>query len=264
MVKGLKKFQEHFLGHEESFVVIGGVACHEWFAAQGLRFRGTKDIDVVLILEAVSTPFLLHFWEFIRLGNYKACHKASGDRIYYRFSDPSQIDYPVMVELFSRKPVDIELYAGQNIVPISVDNDISSLSAILMDDSYYKIVMQLRDIVDGLPVVSPSGLLVLKARAWLDLSRRRDAGEKINGRDIDKHRNDVFRLISLLQVGNNLSLPSSIFDDLCLFLKAFSGNVTEWHAISDALKASNIMLGKEELLRGIQEYFMLPQSAINQ
>jgi len=244
--------------------VIGGVACHEWFAVQGLRFRGTKDIDVVLILEAVSAPFFLRFWEFIRLGNYKACHKASGDRVYYRFSDPAQIDYPTMIELFSRKPVDIELYVGQNIIPVSLEDDISSLSAILMDDSYYKIVMQLRDIADGLPVVTPPCLLVLKARAWLDLSRRRDAGERINGRDIDKHRNDVFRLASLLEVEHNLSLPSSISDDLCLFLKAFSDNLTEWHAISDALKASNIMLRKEELLRGIQEYFMLPQSAINQ
>lgn len=264
MVKGLKKFQEHFHGHEQSFVVIGGVACHEWFAAQGFRFRGTKDIDVVLILEAASAPFFLRFWEFIRLGNYKACHKASGDRIYYRFSDPSPIDYPVMVELFSRKPVDIELYAGQNIVPISVDNDISSLSAILMDDSYYNIVMQLRDIVDGLPVVSLPGLLVLKARAWLDLTRRRDAGEKVNGRDIDKHRNDVFRLASLLQVDKNLSLPPSISDDLRLFLRTFSDNVSEWQAISDALKASNITLKKEDLLLGIQEYFILPQSPINQ
>jgi len=241
MVKGLKKFQKHFYGHEQSFVVIGGVACHEWFAAQGFRFRGTKDIDVVLILEAVSTPFFLRFWEFIRLGNYKACHKATGGKIYYRFSDPAQIDYPVMIELFSRKPVDIELYAGQNIVPISVDNDISSLSAILMDDSYYNIVMQLRDIVDGLP-----------------------AGEKVNGRDIDKHRNDVFRLASLLQVDKNLSLPPSISDDLRLFLRTFSDNVSEWQAISDALKASNITLKKEDLLLGIQEYFILPQSAINQ
>lgn len=48
MVKGLERFREHFKDHGECFVVIGGVACEEWLVRQGLSFRPTRDVDVVL------------------------------------------------------------------------------------------------------------------------------------------------------------------------------------------------------------------------
>ena len=51
MIKGLDKFKAHFAQHTKSFVLIGGVACHEWLATQGLEFRATRDIDIVLIVE---------------------------------------------------------------------------------------------------------------------------------------------------------------------------------------------------------------------
>ena len=257
MVKGLKKFQEYFKGSESSFVLIGGVACSEWFAVQGLRFRATKDIDMVLILEALSPTFCQRLKDFIRLGGYKSIRQSTGQRTYYRFTAPSETDYPLMIELFSRRPMEIELFAGQNVVPVSLEENIASLSAILMDDAYYGIAMELRSEVNGLPTVKPAGLLVLKARAWIDLSRRRQEGQHIDGTDIDKHRNDVFRLASLLPTGENYSLPLAIADDLRLFMDAFPPASPDWLVISDALKVGRLASDANTLLSTIKKYFML-------
>jgi hypothetical protein len=48
MIRGLDLFREHFAEYRKAFVIIGGVACHEWLSTQGLEFRATKDMDMVL------------------------------------------------------------------------------------------------------------------------------------------------------------------------------------------------------------------------
>jgi hypothetical protein len=48
MVKGLDLFRERLREFEGSFTLIGGAACDEWFTAQGLPFRATRDLDIVL------------------------------------------------------------------------------------------------------------------------------------------------------------------------------------------------------------------------
>jgi hypothetical protein len=42
VVRGIEVFREHFRSVSDTFVVIGGVACDEWFTAQGLQFRATS------------------------------------------------------------------------------------------------------------------------------------------------------------------------------------------------------------------------------
>ncbi len=54
MIRGLDLFREHFADYRKAFVLIGGVACHEWLSTQGLAFRATKDMDMVLIVEALD------------------------------------------------------------------------------------------------------------------------------------------------------------------------------------------------------------------
>ena len=36
MVTGMETFKRHFAGFEDSFVVIGGAACDEWFTRAGV------------------------------------------------------------------------------------------------------------------------------------------------------------------------------------------------------------------------------------
>jgi hypothetical protein len=46
--------------------------------------------------------------------------------------------------------------------------------------------------------LKPEALIPLKAAAWLDLTRRKTAGEIVDSKDIQKHRRDVFRLFAVL------------------------------------------------------------------
>lgn len=52
MVKGLDTFRNHFAGYEEQYVLIGGAACDIVFESNDASFRATRDLDMVLIVEA--------------------------------------------------------------------------------------------------------------------------------------------------------------------------------------------------------------------
>ena len=57
MIRGLDLFRDRFRAHGDSLVLIGGGACDEWFTRQGLNFRTTRDLDIVLLVEAVDPGF---------------------------------------------------------------------------------------------------------------------------------------------------------------------------------------------------------------
>ncbi len=52
MVKGIEKFREHFREYKDNYVIIGGTACEFHEDAAGQKPRVTKDIDMILIIEA--------------------------------------------------------------------------------------------------------------------------------------------------------------------------------------------------------------------
>lgn len=54
MVTGIESFKEWFKGNESQYAIIGGTACDILMTEEGLDFRATKDIDLVLIIEAVD------------------------------------------------------------------------------------------------------------------------------------------------------------------------------------------------------------------
>lgn len=61
MVTGIDSFKEWFKGYEEQYVIIGGTACDILMTEEGLDFRATKDIDLVLIIEALDVNFGKNF-----------------------------------------------------------------------------------------------------------------------------------------------------------------------------------------------------------
>jgi hypothetical protein len=77
------------------------------------------------------------------------------------------------------------------VVPVEAANAAVRLSAILLNDDYYRMLRLHATVLDGLPVATTSVLIPFKARAWLDLTERQARGERVDQRDIDKHRNDV-------------------------------------------------------------------------
>ena len=54
MVKGLDTFRKYFESYENQYVLIGGAACDIVFESNDTTFRATRDLDMVLIVEALT------------------------------------------------------------------------------------------------------------------------------------------------------------------------------------------------------------------
>lgn len=128
MVLGLNIFREHFKDFQESYVLIGGVACYLTMEDSGVDFRATKDLDIVLCAEVLDSAFITNFWEFVKAGGYQNQQKSTGDKQFYRFDKPTTEGYPFMLELFSRRPHQLTLAddafnahtrRGRNFQPLS-------------------------------------------------------------------------------------------------------------------------------------------------
>lgn len=57
MVKGIDTFRRYFAEYEEQYVLIGGAACDIAFECNDTAFRATRDLDMVLIVEALTPEF---------------------------------------------------------------------------------------------------------------------------------------------------------------------------------------------------------------
>jgi len=260
MVKGLQRFVGHFTGFEYAYILIGGAACDLWLSDRSLPFRATKDLDLVLVVEALDPAFFERFWAFIRDGRYQSHQRSDSRPSFYRFKDPEVAEYPYMIELLSRNH--LELPTGTHITPIPVDDDISSLSAILLDDTYYRFVVQTRILVNGVPIIPAQCLIPLKARAWLDLTARKNAGTaNVKGDDIRKHRNDVFRLYRSLAPADRFVLPDPLHGDLGAFLDSFPPDSSDWPAIHKAV-GNPALPGPATILAQVRAMFNLVEEAI--
>jgi len=199
-------------------VLIGGAACDIAMTGAGLQFRATKDLDIVLYVEAMDASFVRAFWEFVRIGGYEVQEKSTGEKQFYRFQKPTNANYPFMLELFSRQPDVLQVADGSHLTPLPVEEDASSLSAILLDNDYYDFIRAGRQEIDGLPMVGAAQLIALKARAWLDLTERAGRGEQIDSKTIKKHKNDVFRLYQILDPTSDPEAPETVKKDIREFI----------------------------------------------
>lgn len=231
MVKGLDLFREHFRGFADCYLLIGGTACDLAMGEVDLEFRATKDLDIVLCVEALDKEFVEAFWAFIRDGKYKIQERSTGKRQYYRFQKPEVESYPVMLELFSRKPDVLSLDKDSHLIPIPTDEDVSSLSAILLNDDYYDFLCAGRKESDGLVFVGAEQLIPLKAKAWLDLSSLKKEGENVDSRSIRKHKNDIFRLYQILDPDFDGVVPDCIKEDMREFLAGMESEEIDFKAL---------------------------------
>ena len=120
-----------------------------------------------------------------------------------------------------------------------MEEDVVSLSAILLNQDYYWWIMQGKHVLHDAPIVDPEHLIPLKIRAWLDLSDRKAKGESIDSRDIKKHKNDVFRLLSIINTETIGEVPKFIKDDLETFMVAMNEEIIPFE---------NLGLGKRDKL----------------
>lgn len=217
MVRGVDLFKERFADYNGQYVFIGGAACDIILGREGVDFRATKDLDIVLIIEALSEDFVSRFAAFIEEGKYQHINKGTGQNQFYRFMDPKDRSFPIMIELFSRRPDYLKTIEAR-LSPIHVSDDVMSLSAILLDDAYYALLKNGIITVNGVSVLDIEYLILFKIKAWLDLSKRKDQGEPVDSRDIKKHKNDVLRLAANLSPEKRLDIKGQIREDAMAFV----------------------------------------------
>lgn len=219
MVHGLEKFKEYFGDFTRQYVFIGGTACDILMDELGASFRATKDLDMVLIIEALDASFGETFWQFIEDGGYEHREKGTGENQFYRFTDPKDKIFPKMIELFSKLPNEFELSFNRDLTPIHIDESIVSLSAILLNDDYYDLLVKGRRTLDGFSLIELETVILFKIKAWLDLRERKEAGEDVDTKNIRKHKNDVFRLLANVSPTSRIESSRDIQNDVIQFIE---------------------------------------------
>jgi hypothetical protein len=140
------------------------------------------------------------------------------------------------------------------LTPIPVDDDLTSLSAILLDEEYYTYLMEHCKIDNSLQRANTEALICMKARAFLDMVERKASGEIIDEKNIRKHKSDVFRLAVMLNENDVFELPEKIKSDMQIFLNSMSGNLPD-SAVYKSMGINGIIL--ENVLEQLKANFKL-------
>jgi len=218
MVDGIEKFRAHFAGQHDQYVLIGGAACDLIFNEAGLPFRATKDFDIVLCAEVIGSEFAGALLSFLEEGGYQVWANSDGEKKFFRFERPANPEFPKMLEVFARPPAVLDLPIDDRYVRLTVEDNILSLSALLLDDVYFEALKTGSTDVEGVNVLNANLLIPFKAKAYIDLVVRKERGESVKSVDIKKHRADVFRLMQLLPGNASLDMPEAIKRDLKAFV----------------------------------------------
>lgn len=250
MVVGLDKFKQYFAEHSGEYVIIGGTACDLIFNSVELQFRATKDIDLVLCVEAVDAAFATAFAKFLEDARYEHWSTGDGEPKFFRYENPTDKSFPHMIELFARPPTALELPDSDRYVRLDVEDAIVNLSALLLDEHYFEALKTGARMVEEVPILSETLLIPFKAKAFLDLTERKQRGEVAKGDDIRKHRNDVFRLLQLLTANSSVNVVDPIKEDLRRFVSAMATEAINTEQL-------NVPLTKEEGLTLLKQVYGL-------
>ncbi len=249
-VRGLDKFAEYFRDYADNYIIVGGMACLVAMGDVGLSFRATKDIDMIITVEELSHDFGERFWQFVNEGQYEIYKNKDGKSQFFRFENPTAEDFPYMIELFSRKQ---DIFSGDRqstFIPIVVDDEISSLSAILLDENYYAFLKGGKEIINGISILKPTHLIAFKARAFIDLTERNEQGTHIDSKDLKKHKNDVFRLAQLLTGNENIDAPKAVKEDMSKFFDLINNEKID-------MKALGVPVSQQEATEVIKRIFKI-------
>ncbi len=240
MVKGIEKFREAFGAFADNYVIIGGTACDAVLSKTLVEPRATVDIDMILVVEKMTPEFASAFWQFIKEGQYKNGKRKRGEgkapaHELYRFEDGKQ-GFPVKIELLSRHSDLLGEPSGFHLEPIPTGEDVSSLSAIMMDEEYYDLTVSNSYVENGLRYASHYALVCLKTKAYLNLLAERAAGRQVNTKDIKKHRNDVLKLIAGADFSESMTVVPSVWDAIQAFVQRIEEELsTSSKSLRDAL-----------------------------
>ena len=237
-MEGLDKFREAFKDFSDNYVIIGGTACDITMTGTEVRARATHDIDMIIVVERMTPQYGEQFWQFIREAGYrpeksKAKEGESPKYEMYRFVDGNP-GYPEMIELLSRHPDALGEPKGLVIEPLPIDGELSSLSAIIMDDDYYLFTIEHSRLTDDIRHADSATLIALKARAYLNLLQDKQNGKHVNSKDIKKHRSDVLKNV-VIMTEDEVPAPASIVECVKEFVMSIRN---DWAELANPLAKS--------------------------
>ena len=259
----IKNFSEKFNFIDESvvpnkYVFIGGTALMLLsMDADFEEIRGTKDYDIVLLVKDSegNKELFKKMWEYIEEGEYDVFQTKEGTTQYYRFTNPSnKREYPEQLEFFSNAP-DFINGREERFTPLHVDDDIQSLSSIIMNDIYYDFILTQCRIVQNVNSVTELGLMALKARAYNDLSERKKEDPRIASKNIDKHKKDIIRVLEFIAPDNicDLNEYPEIQDDIKIFIK----NLEEIYSEDESIRVGDINTKIDDIRTGLKQHFSI-------
>jgi hypothetical protein len=234
-MEGLEIFKEAFEAYSDNYVIIGGTACDITMQGAVVRPRATHDIDMIVIVENMTPSFAKRFWEFVKEAGYrpekrKQIEGEPAKYELYRFVD-GKTGYPEMIELLSRHPDILGEPSNLVIEPLPIDGDVSSLSAIIMDDDFYHFTIKHSKLTDGVRHADSAALVCLKTRAYLNLLQDKAEGKHVNSKDIKKHRSDVLKNVVII-TDESISAPMAIADCVKDFVSSIRA---DWDTLSNPL-----------------------------
>lgn len=105
--------------------------------------------------------------------------------------------------------------------------------------------------VDGVTVLDAAYLIPFKAKAWMDLTDRKEVGEQVDSKNIKKHKNDVFRLTELIDPTVKIDTPSGVYEDMQKFVDRMKNETV------DVKQFGLVGRTKEQILQEIGELYAI-------
>ena len=249
MVKGIEVFQEHFRGYDDAYIIIGGLATAMVMKELGFLFRATKDIDLVVVVQD-NEAFLKKLLQLIDQGGYDTRQRTENTDRHnlFRFLKPSDTSYPEQIELFAIHSSESVLVTDHHIIPIDTPENYPYLSAILLNNDYFNLLIQHSDNIDGIRVASAVALIPLKIHAHLSL-------KKSGNSDAKKHMRDIMRLAAILHEEDRIELSGLPEEEFELFMPLLS-EVSE-ETVIDVLENSNMSdVAKEDIIDELNRVYL--------
>lgn len=224
MVAGFEKFKEQFSAFQDEFIIIGGTAVQLVRGDDVEHPRVTRDIDLLVVAEKMTPGFSAAFHAFLSAGGYSCYFSKNGQPHFYRFINPKTAGYPEMIELLSAA----EMEGTGAFMPLP-DMPDASMSAIVLDRSYYDYALAHCTREYGVPCLTPEALIVFKAAAYMNLLEEyRQTNNPLRLHDTKKHRRDVFTLVADLPVTARANVPADIQNRMRQFIDYWNPDNPEW------------------------------------
>lgn len=214
--KQLYKLGEFISEFDKSYIIIGGTATMLLLKTIGDDSRVTKDVDMVIMNNENDNDFLIKLISFLKEGEYQNYYRDN-KKYFYRFENPKNDNYPKMIEIFAGD--ELKLDQNKRYTRINIDDSYYYLSGIILDEDFFIFIKSGVILKERLAVLDYLYLIPLKMYAYNNLKRTNERKY-----DIQKHKEDVFKLCDLFKENDELILSGKIKNEVINFIIDISEN----------------------------------------